>query len=67
MIIPNEDVYADDVVVPFTYSEGNMIFSNFMPTEQELKDVTVHDITGEEGWSPERSPTLEFNKIQFNK
>ena len=49
MIIPKPDSLSEDVIVPFTYTEGNFIVSNFMPTDEECKELSVHDITSKEG------------------
>ena len=47
MVIPVVD--EPDVIIPFTYSEGNHLTLNELPTEQDKNNLPVYDILEQRG------------------
>ena len=64
MVIPQME--GPDVIIPFTYSEGNHVIPNEMPTEEDKNTLSIYDITGKEGWDPLDRPTQVFDQALYD-
>ena len=65
MVIPVED--GPDVIIPFTYTEGNFVILNELPTEEDKDTLPIYDITGTEGWNPRERPTEHFDMSLYDE
>ena len=65
MVIPVED--GPDVIIPFTYTEGNFVILNEFPTEEDKNTLPIYDITGTEGWNPHERPTDHFDMSLYDE
>ena len=65
MVIPQTE--GPDVIIPFTYSEGNHVIPNEMPTEEDKKNLPIYDITGTEGWDPLDCPIEHFDQSLYDE
>jgi len=65
MTIPVED--GPDIIIPFTYSEGNHVVLNEMPSDEDKNNLPIYDITGPEGWDPRERPTAHFDQSLYDE
>ena len=57
----------NEVLIPFTYSQGHCILETKLPTEAEMSDLPIYEITSDKPWHPKKLDDIEFDISKLNQ